>query len=140
MEATANGYAEAIALGPDGLVSEGSGQNLFLVRDGVLTTPPLDGTNLIGITRDAVLAITADLGIPPREQIIAREMLYTANEAFFSGTATEVTPIRSVDKIAVGTGLVGDVTRAIQRRFLAIVRGEIADDYGWRTPVRGGCS
>jgi branched-chain amino acid aminotransferase len=140
MEATANGYAEAIALGPDGLVSEGSGQNLFLVRDGVLMTPPLDGTNLIGITRDAVLTIAADLGIPSREQIIAREMLYTADEAFFSGTATEVTPIRSVDKIAVGTGLVGDVTRAIQQRFLAIVRGELADDHGWRTPVRRGRS
>lgn len=140
MEATANGYAEAIALGPDGLVSEGSGQNLFLVRDGVLMTPPLDGTNLIGITRDAVLTIAADLGIPSREQIIAREMLYTADEAFFSGTATEVTPIRSIDKIAVGTGLVGDVTRALQQRFLAIVRGEIADDHGWRTPVRRGRS
>ena len=140
MEATANGYAEAIALGPDGLVSEGSGQNLFLVRDGVLMTPPIDGTNLIGITRDAVLAIATDLGIPSREQIIAREMLYTADEAFFSGTATEVTPIRSIDKIAVGTGLVGDVTRAIQQRFRAIVRGEIADDYGWRTPVHRGRS
>jgi branched-chain amino acid aminotransferase len=140
MEATANGYAEAIALGPDGLVSEGSGQNLFLVRDGVLMTPPIDGTNLIGITRDAVLAIATDLGIPSREQIIAREMLYTADEAFFSGTATEVTPIRSIDKIAVGTGLVGDVTRALQQRFLAIVRGEIADDHGWRTPVRRGRS
>lgn len=139
MEATANGYAEAIALGPNGLVSEGSGQNIFLVRDGRVLTPPLDGTNLVGITRDAVLTIAGDLGIPVTEQLIAREMLYTADEVFFSGTATEVTPIRSVDKIAVGSGRVGEVTRAIQQRFLQIVRGE-NDDHDWLTPVPRGQS
>lgn len=135
MEAAANGYAEAIALGPDGTVSEGSGQNVFLVRNGVLMTPPLDGTNLIGITRDAVLIIAGDLGIPVREQSIAREMLYTSDEVFVTGTASEVTPIRSIDRIPVGPGSVGEITRAVQTRFLQIVRGELDDPRGWRTPV-----
>jgi len=135
MEAVANGYTEAIALGPGGLVSEGSGQNLFLVRHGVLTTPQTDGTSLSGITRDAVLTIARDLEIPAREQSIPRELLYTADELFFTGTASEVTPIRSVDRITVGEGRAGPVTRRIQERFLAIARGEMPDDHGWRTPV-----
>lgn len=135
-EAMANGYVEAIALGPDGRVSEGSGQNLFLVRDGVLITPPLDGTNLSGITRDAVLRIAEDLGIPAREQPVPRESLYTADELFFSGTASEITPIRSVDRIAVGAGRMGPLTRRLQRRFLAIAQGEEQDRHGWLTHVR----
>lgn len=133
MEAVANDYAEGIALSPGGLVSEGSGQNLFLVRDGVVITPFLDGTSLAGITRDAVLTIAADLGYPTREQHVPRESLYVADELFFTGTATEVTPVRSVDRIEVGAGRAGPVTLAIQRRFLEVVRGETEDTYGWLT-------
>lgn len=131
MEAMANGYVEAIALGSSGLVSEGSGQNVFLVRDGSLLTPFLDGTNLTGITRDSVLQIAGDLGIEVREGLVAREALYTADELFFTGTASEVTPIRSVDKIPVGEGRAGPVTLAIQRRFMEIVRGEVPDTRDW---------
>jgi len=131
MEALANGYVEAIALGPTGLVSEGSGQNVFLVRDGSILTPFLDGTNLTGITRDSVILIAKDLGIGVREGLVAREALYTADELFFTGTASEVTPIRSVDKISIGEGKAGPVTLAIQRRFMEIVRGEVPDTAGW---------
>ena len=137
MEAIVNGYAEAIALGPGGLVSEGSGQNLFLVRDGVLLTPFLDGTSLAGITRDAVLHIARDLGIPTREQLVPREGLYVADELFFTGTASEVVPIRSVDRIQVGEGKAGPVTLAIQRRFIEVVTGRSEDDKGWLTYVEG---
>ena len=135
MEAVANGYVEGIALGPSGLVSEGSGQNLFLVRDGVVITPFLDGTSLAGITRTAVMAIAEDLGYAVREQDVPRESLYTADELFFTGTASEVTPIRSVDRVAVGSGKAGPVTMAIQKRFLRTVRGEVEDTRGWLTPV-----
>lgn len=135
MEAVANGYVEGIALGPSGLVSEGSGQNLFLVRDGIVITPFLDGTSLAGITRTAVLAIAEELGYAVREQDVPRESLYTADELFFTGTASEVTPIRSVDRIPVGSGKAGPVTMAIQKRFLATVRGEVEDTRGWLTPV-----
>src|SRR5688500_4856802 len=115
MEAVANGYAEGIALSPSGLLSEGSGQNLFLVRRGALVTPVLDGTNLTGITRDTVIAIAGDLGIPVREQPVPREALYTADELFFTGTASEITPIRSVDRVTVGAGRAGPVTQRLQR-------------------------
>lgn len=135
MEAVANGYAEAIAVSPSGLVSEGSGQNLFLVRDGVLITPFLDGSSLSGITRDAVLAIAGDLGIPVREQHVPRENLYTVDELFFTGTASEVTPIRSVDRIPVGSGSRGPVTEAIQARFMDIVKGKVEDTHEWLTFV-----
>ncbi len=131
MEALANGYVEAIALGPTGLVSEGSGQNVFLVRDKSILTPSLDGTNLTGITRHSVIRIAEDLGIEVREGLVAREALYTADELFFTGTASEVTPIRSVDKISIGEGKAGPVTLAIQRRFMGIVRGEVPDTEGW---------
>ncbi|HEX9887001.1 MAG TPA: branched-chain amino acid transaminase [Longimicrobiales bacterium] len=137
MDALANGYAEGIGLGPGGVVSEGGGQNVFLVRDGVLITPFLDGTSLAGITRDSVIRIARDLGVDVREQHVPRESLYTADEVFFSGTATEVTPIRSVDRIDVGSGRAGPVTLAIQKRFLAIARGQTEDAYGWLTPVGG---
>ncbi len=135
MEAIQHGYAEAIALGPGGLVSEGSGQNLFAVRDGVLITPVLDGTSLSGITRHAVLEIAGDLGIEVREQPVPREMLYAADELFFTGTASEVTPIRSVDQLPVGGGSAGEVTLAIQRRFLDIVNARVPDERGWLTFV-----
>jgi branched-chain amino acid aminotransferase len=136
MDAAANGYVEAIALSPGGLVSEGSGQNVMLVRDGVLITTPVDGTILQGITRDSVLAIAADLGIPIRESQIPREMLYAADEVFFTGTAAEVTPIRSIDRIAIGGGGRGPVTAQIQQRFLDVVNGRVPDAHGWLTHVR----
>ena len=136
LEAEANGYAEAIGLGPDGLVSEGSGQNLFLVDAGVLYTPPLNGTLLNGITRDSVLKLAADLDIPTREQSIPREMLYVADELFFTGTASEITPIRSVDRIEVGSGGVGHVTQLLQKEYLGIASGERPDPYGWLEPIK----
>ncbi len=135
MQAIADGYAEAIGLGPDGRVSEGSGQNLFLVRDGVLITPFLDGTSLRGITRDAVLHLAQGAGIPIREQHVPRESLYTADELFFTGTASEITPIRSVDRIPVGAGRPGPITRQLQKAFLERVRGEARDPEGWLTYV-----
>jgi branched-chain amino acid aminotransferase len=135
MEALANGYVEAIAVGPSGLVSEGSGQNIFLVRDGSILTPFLDGTNLTGITRDSVIRIAADLGYEVREGQVAREALYTADELFFTGTASEVTPIRSVDKVPVGEGRAGPVTLSIQKRFMEVVKGQHPDTLGWLTYV-----
>ncbi|MGH8437149.1 MAG: branched-chain amino acid transaminase [Pseudomonas sp.] len=140
MEAITNGYAEAIALGPGGLVSEGSGQNLFIVRNGVLITPELDGTLLAGITRDSILVLARDIGIPVSEQPVAREMLYTSDEAFFTGTAAEVTPIRSVDRIQVGKGTVGPITRTLQQRLMGIAHGKLADPFDWRWLVRSGSS
>jgi len=133
MEALVEGYSEAIALDHTGSLSEGSGQNIFLVRDGVLYTPPTASSVLSGITRDSVMTLARDLGIELREQVLPREMLYIADEAFFVGTAVEVTPIRSVDKIKVGRGARGPVTHAIQSRFFQIVRGEAADTHGWLT-------
>ena len=135
LEAEANGYAEAIGLGPDGLVSEGSGQNLFVVDAGVLYTPPIDGTLLNGITRDSVLKLAANLGIPTREQAIPREMLYIAEELFFTGTASEITPVRSVDRIEVGGGGVGPITEMLQKEYLEIATGERPDRYGWLEPI-----
>ena len=137
MEAVENGYTEAIVVGPDGVVSEGGGQNVFLVRDGALLTPAMDGSALPGITRDAVITLAEDLEIEVREETVAREALYTADELFFTGTATEVTPIRSVDGITVGEGEPGPVTRELQERFMAVVRGEAPDPHGWRTVVEG---
>ena len=135
MEAVTNGYVEGIALSPTGLVSEGSGQNLFLRRDGKVITPFLDGTSLSGITRDAIITIAQDLGYVVREQDVPRESLYTADEMFFTGTASEVTPIRSVDRVPVGEGKAGPVTREIQGRFLQTVKGEVPDTKGWLTAV-----
>lgn len=135
-EATVNGYAEAIALGHDGLVSEGTGMNLFLVRDGVLYTPPIDGSILQGITRDSVMTLAREMGVPCREQAIPREMLYTVDELFFTGTAAEVCPIRSVDKITVGKGRAGELTLQIQKAYMDIATGKVEDRFGWRTLVR----
>jgi branched-chain amino acid aminotransferase len=135
MEAAANGYVEAIALAPSGLVSEGSGQNVFLVRDGVLRTTGIDGTILNGITRASIITLAHDLGITVEQGTIPREMLYTADEVFFTGTAAEVTPIRSIDRITVGTGTIGPITRALQQQFLDIVYGRAPDRHGWLTCV-----
>lgn len=136
MEAATNGYAEGIALDNNGFVSEGSGENIFVVRDGKVHTPPLGASVLPGITRDTIIAIARQLEIPIVETIIPREMLYIADEVFFCGTAVEVTPIRSVDRIQVGTGSRGPVTERIQKRFFEIVQGHAKDEYGWLTPVQ----
>jgi branched-chain amino acid aminotransferase len=138
MEAIINGYSEGIALDVNGYVSEGSGENLFVVRNGVLLTAPLGNSVLPGITRDSVLKIARDLGIPVVEQGIPRESLYVADEVFFTGTAAEITPIRSVDKISVGQGVVGPITKSVQQEFYGIVRGEKPDRYNWLTPVKVG--
>ncbi len=135
MEAIINGYAEGIALDVNGYVSEGSGENLFVVRNGVLQTAPLGNSVLPGITRDSVLQIARDLGIKIVEQQIPRESLYIADEVFFTGTAAEVTAIRSVDKISVGKGVIGPMTKSIQQEFYGIVRGEKSDRHNWLTPV-----
>lgn len=135
MEAIADGYAEGIALDASGNLSEGSGQNIFLVRDGIIHTPPIGSSVLAGITRDSVIAIARDLGFEVREQVLPREFLYVADEVFFVGTAVEVTPIRSVDKIKVGKGRRGPVTEAIQQHFFALVRGDAPDTHGWLCPL-----
>lgn len=135
MEAAANGYSEGIALDSAGYVSEGSGENVFVVRDGKILTPPLGASVLPGITRDTVIRIAGQLGIEIVEGLVPREMLYIADEVFFSGTAAEVTPIRSVDRIQVGSGRRGPITQKIQERFFEIVNGRVADKLGWLTPV-----
>ena len=135
MEAIVNGYAEGIALDVNGHVSEGSGENVFVVCNGVLQTAPLGNSVLPGITRDSVLQIAKDLGIAVTEQVIPRELLYIADEVFFTGTAAEITPIRSVDKISVGKGVVGPITQSIQQEFYGVVRGEKPDRHHWLTPV-----
>jgi len=131
MEALANGYSEGIALDSNGHVSEGSGENLFLVRDGVVYTPPASSSILSGITRDTVITLLGEMGVEVRQQIIPREMLYVADELFFTGTAAEVSPIRSVDRITVSKGRRGPITAEVQAAFFAIVHGERADAYGW---------
>ncbi len=138
MEAAANGYAEAIALSPSGLVSEGSGQNIFLVRNGVLVTPRLDGTMLSGVTRDCILKLAADEGIPVAAEGVAREALYTADEVFFSGTAAEITPVRSIDRIEVADGKPGPITLRLQKALLEVAKGQRPDRHGWLTHVSPG--
>lgn len=136
MEALTNGFAEGIALGPSGTVSEGSGQNVFLVSDGALVTTPLDGTLLAGITRSSIISLAQREGLTVREQSIPREMLYTADEVFFTGTAAELTPVRSVDRIKIGSGTVGPITKHMQKAFLDIAHGRAEDTFGWLTHVR----
>lgn len=135
MEAAVNGYAEGIALDEAGYVSEGSGENLFVIRDGKMFTPPLGASVLPGITRDTIITIAREQGVPLVEGLVPREALYIADELFFVGTAAEVTPIRSVDRITVGSGARGPVTEAIQKEFFAIVEGTKPDRHGWLTPV-----
>jgi branched-chain amino acid aminotransferase len=135
MEAIADGYAEGIALDVSGNVSEGSGQNIFVVRDGVIYTPPLGSSILGGITRDSVITLARDLGYTVSESIIPREALYIADELFFVGTAAEVTPVRSVDKQQIGAGRRGPITQALQQAFFDVINGEVPDTHGWLTYV-----
>jgi len=133
MEAAEHGYAEAVALDANGFVSEGSGENIFVVRDGAIYTPPLASSVLQGVTRRCVMVLAEESGMPVREELIPRELLYTADEIFFTGTAAEVTPIRSVDHITIGSGRRGPVTEQLQQEFFGITSGEIADRHGWLT-------
>lgn len=135
MEAMLNGYVEGIALDVNGYVSEGSGENLFVVRKGTVYTAPLGNSVLPGITRASVIELVRELGFPVVEQVIPREMLYIADEIFFTGTAAEVTPIRTVDKITVGNGKTGPITRALHKEFFDIVEGRVPDRHGWFTQV-----
>ncbi len=135
MEARLNNYVEGIMLDSFGHVAEGSGENLFLVRDSVVYTAPIGASILNGITRDSIIRISGDLGYRVVEQTIPREMLYLADELFFTGTAAELTPIRSVDRIEIGTGKPGPVTLALQEQYLGIATGALPDRYGWLTRV-----
>jgi len=135
MEAVADGYSDAVALDVHGNLSEGSGQNIFMVRDGAIYTPPLGSSILGGITRDCVITLARENGYSVSETVLPRESLYTADEVFFVGTATEVTPVRSVDKIKVGVGKPGPVTLALQRAFFQVINGEVPDRHGWLTYV-----
>jgi len=134
-EARDRGFAEGIALAADGTVSEGAGENLFLVRDGVLLTPPGAASILLGITRDSVMVLARELGIEVREQVLPREMMYIADEIFLTGTAAEITPVRSVDRIPVGAGTRGPVTKALQDAFFGLFNGRTADKWGWLEPL-----
>ena len=135
MEARQDNYSEGVMLDSFGFVSEGSGENLFAVRDGCLYTAPISGGILQGITRDSVITIAKDLGVDVREQVMPREFLYVADELFFCGTAAEITPIRSVDRIAVGEGRPGPITQRIQREYMGITHGTVSDRHGWLTLV-----
>lgn len=135
MEAIANGYVEGIALDSNGYVSEGSGENIFLVRDGRILTPPLGASVLPGITRDTILTLAREMEIPVTEAIVPRETLYIADEVFFSGTAAEITPIRSIDRIKIGSGRRGPVAEKLQKAFFAIIEGNAPDRHGWLSPV-----
>lgn len=135
LEARRNGYAEGIALDTDGNLSEGSAENLFLVRDGVVFTPPRSASILAGITRDSVMTLAREIGLEVREETLPRETLYTADEIFFTGTAAEITPVRSVDRKVVGDGSRGTVTAAIQRAFFGLFDGTTRDAWGWLEPV-----
>jgi branched-chain amino acid aminotransferase len=136
MEALDHGYTEAIALDVQGYVSEGSGENIFLISNGVIYTPPMAASILLGITRAGVIQVARSLGYEVREQVLPREMLYIADELFFTGTAAEVTPIRSVDRVQIGSGSRGPITQHIQQTFFDIVNSNAPDKWGWLTPVQ----
>jgi len=136
MEAKLEGYVEGIALNIRGHISEGSGENIFLVMDGILYTPPLSSSVLPGITRDSVIILSRDLGLKVVEGTIPREMLYIADEVFFTGSATEITPIRSIDKIKIGNGKRGPVVKKLQDEFFGIIRGEKEDRFHWLTYIK----
>jgi branched-chain amino acid aminotransferase len=136
MEAEINGYAEGIGLDVNGLVSEGSGENIFIVRNGVIYTPPLSNSALSGITRDSVLTIARHLGLTVKERSLPRELLYIADEVFFTGTAAEVQPIRSIDRILIADGKPGEITKKIADEFFGIANGLKPDRFGWLTPVK----
>ena len=135
MEALADGYSEGIALDVYGNISEGSGQNIFMVRDGMVYTPPIAASILGGITRDTIITLARDLGLTVVEMDLPRESLYIADEVFCVGTAAEVTPIRSIDKIKIGAGRRGPITEKLQRAFFAMINGEVPDTHGWLTYV-----
>jgi branched-chain amino acid aminotransferase len=133
MESITNGYDEGIMLDYQGMVSEGSGENIFVVLDRVLYTPPISSSLLSGLTRDAVITLAEDIGFEVREEQIPREMLYISDEVFLTGTAAEVTPVRSVDKIVVGRGCRGEITKKIQQAFFKVVNGKDDNKNGWLT-------
>jgi branched-chain amino acid aminotransferase len=135
MEAVDHGYVEGIALDVNGYVSEGSGENIFLVRRGRLLTPPLASSILDGITRQCVITLAGEMGLEVREEPISRELLYLADEIFFCGTAAEITPICTVDRIVVGSGKRGPITTRLSEAFFDIVEGRVLDRHGWLTPV-----
>jgi len=135
VEAIDHGFQEGIMLDHKGAVSEGAGENLFLVVEGELVTPPLGSSILAGITRNSILQLARDEGLSVHQEVITRDMLYLCDELFMTGTAAEVTPVRSVDRIPVGDGRPGPVTRLLQERFFEIVRGEVEGRYGWLTRV-----
>jgi branched-chain amino acid aminotransferase len=137
MEAARHGYVEGIALDVNGMLSEGSGENLFVIRDNVIFTPPVTAAILPGITRDSVLTLAREAGYEIREQNLPREALYLADELFFTGTAAEVSPIRSVDGITVGAGKRGPITTVLQQAFFGLFSGETEDKWGWLEPVNG---
>ena len=135
MESITNGYDEGIMLDYQGMVSEGSGENIFVVMDGIIYTPPISSSLLSGLTRDAVITLADEMDLEVRQEPIPREMLYIADEVFLTGTAAEVTPVRSVDKIIVGQGSRGDITKKIQDAFFAVVNGENEDYHKWLTHI-----
>ena len=135
MEAADNGFAEGIALGHSGNISEGAGENIFVVLDGEVYTTGAGASILMGVTRASALTILQDLGYHVRFEDIPREMLYIADEVFFTGTAAEITPVRSVDRISIGSGSRGPVTEQVQQRFFGITNGTLADPYGWMTHI-----
>ncbi len=136
MEAITYGFVEGIALDTSGYISEGSGENIFIIHKGAIYTPPLGASILPGITRDSVITIARELGYEVIEKMLAREILYIADEVFFTGSAAEVTPIRSVDKIIIGPGKIGPITKKIQTYFFDIIEGRREDKYRWLTPVK----
>ncbi len=135
MEAMTNGYVEGIALDTNGCVSEGSGENIFLVMDGKLVTPPLSESILPGITRNTVVQLARDMNVPIQEMVIPREMLYISDEVFLCGTATEISPVKSIDRYKIGKGERGPITHRLQDEFFGITSGRIEDRHGWLTPV-----
>jgi branched-chain amino acid aminotransferase len=135
MEAVANGYVEGIALDTAGYVSEGSGENIFIIRDGKIITPPLGASVLPGITRDCILTLAQHCGIQVVESLVPREMLYIADEVFFTGTAAEITPIRSIDRIIIGKGKRGPITEKLQEEYFGVIHGTKPDQFGWLSPV-----
>jgi branched-chain amino acid aminotransferase len=137
LEAKRHGYAEGLALNADGYLAEGAGENVFLVSEGVVYTPPLASTILPGITRDTVVTLAREQGYEVREQELPRESLYLADEVFLTGTAAEITPVRSVDRLTVGTGRRGPVTAVLQRAFFALVEGRAEDRHGWLERLDG---
>jgi len=135
MEAVDYGLTEGIALDAAGFISEGSGENIFIIRDGTIYTPSLGSSILSGVTRKVVITLCEDLGIPVQEAVLPREVLYVADEAFFTGTAAEITPIRSIDRVRIGSGR-GPITAQLQDQFFGITEGRIPDRHKWLTPVR----